>query len=170
MTLSILVLLMAQFGTHSTGTSPTFTDYIRRDATNHRLMVSLNNGAEFPLDCPHGFVPTDSLDCPEWLDRLPILTRHPRIELPEPNGLVAVETFGFSTVPPVRGWGGAGPTDVPAIHVTYTHQQIVAKCGLYATDIFRRFCEQDMHNVYHCKDSSRILLTDESGGKHCIKF
>lgn len=62
------------------------------------------------------------------------------------------------------------PMDVPAIKEHHKEPSGFASChgeedGTWSCE--KTFREWDTDT---CSDKSRILLTDESGGKHCIKF
>jgi hypothetical protein len=64
------------------------------------------------------------------------------------------------------------PMDVPAIQV----EKIVGLVKLCPPT--RNFCTDSDRDIWHerfglvwtCADKSRILLTDESGRKHCVRF
>lgn len=62
------------------------------------------------------------------------------------------------------GVGHAGPSDVPPIRVRDLSQPVGVDC---LTPIKSW---SDCQVRWICEDRQRILLTDESGGKHCIKF
>jgi hypothetical protein len=64
------------------------------------------------------------------------------------------------------------PQDVPAIQQTDVQPDLCTTCsgpGI-CTTVACEFPAKHAVTSWSCAEKSRVLLTDESGGKHCVKF
>jgi hypothetical protein len=100
---------------------------------------------------------------------LPIVTRHPKLPLPEPNLLTfcvepcCTQTCVFAPSSPPE------PMVVPAIRETDTKLSCHDVCNEISHVCWDGLCEYETH--WKCKDASRALLVSEDGKQAwCVKF